>query len=219
MKLLDAVLARPVGQISPDQETSKKKSALELGAIEYCALFKTPKAAINLIDDGPTVGVALDRFLKAGHLAEARRLLAFSMDRRDSIWWAYLCALEAARHKEITTEQKKGLDLVLAWGLDPNDARRKKCKEAFKSCRPTSFVGSLCFATWLSGGSISPYAKRHIEPNPSACGKLCGVSVYLASVYFAPARWKTNLRHFIDTGILVAKGECPIPQPNGAEIV
>ncbi len=213
MNLLDAVLARPVGQASAVEAITPKKTAIEFDAAEICALFKTPNAALSLLDDNPTVGVAFDRFVGAGHLAEARRLLAYSMDRPDSIWWAYLCAMEAARQKEITPAQKKGLDLVLAWLVDPNDIRRKQCKEAIRSCKSTSFAGILCLAVWLSGGSISPYAPRPIEPNPFVCGKLCGVVVYLASVYFDPGRWKIYLKHFLDTGILVAKGALPIPNP------
>jgi hypothetical protein len=220
MKLLDAVLAQPVATSGRLVETLLEpplpKPFLDREANESCVLFSIPTTALNLLEDNPTVGVAFARFVDAGHLAEARRLLAYSMDRRDSIWWAYLCAMEAARHKEITPDQKKGLDLVLAWLLDPNDIRRKQCKEAIRSCKSTSFAGILCFAVWLSGGSISPYAPRPIEPKPHVCGKLCGVVVYLASVYFDAGRWKTYLRHFLETGMLVAQGQCPIPIPSEA---
>ncbi len=217
MKLLEAVLAQPVAspvkQGDPVPDLPVSTHPLKRRANEVCVLFKTPTVALNLIDDDPTVAVAFDRFIQAGHLAEARRLLAFAMDRRDAIWWAYLSAMEAARHKEFTTEQQKGLDLVLSWLIDPNDIRRKQCKEAMRNCKTTSIAGILCFAVWLSGGSISPYARRHIEPKPHVCGKLCGVVVYLSSVYFDPSRWTTYLKHFLDTGILVAKGECPMPLP------
>ena len=220
MKLLDAVLAQPVATSGRLVETllepTLPKPSLDREANEFCVLFNIPNTVLNLLDDNPTVGVAFTRFVDAGHLAEARRLLAYSMDRRDAIWWAYLCAMEAARHKQITEEQKKGLDLVLAWLVDPNDIRRKQCKEAVRSCKSTSFAGILCFAVWLSGGSISPYAPRPIEPKPHVCGKLCGVVVYLASVYFDPGRWKSYLRHFLETGMLVAQGQCPIPIPSEA---
>lgn len=220
MKLLDAVLARPVatseGVAGSVCEPPPVPHVLERQANEACVLFKLPNAVLGLLDDNPAVGVAFARFVDKGHLAEARRLLAYSMDRRDAIWWAYLSAMEAARHKQITEEQKKGLDLVLAWLLDPNDIRRKQCKEAVRSCKSTSFAGILCNAVWLSGGSISPYAPRPIEPKPYVCGKLCGVVVYLASVYFDPGRWKTYLRHFLETGMLVAQGQCPIPLPSEA---
>jgi hypothetical protein len=220
MKLLDAVLSRPVATVAqgvaiPGSAPGAVR-ALDLPAAEVCALFKTSQGALCLLDDGPGVAVALDRFVSSGHLAEARRLLAYAMERRDAVWWAFLCAAEALRHKPMEPSQARGLDLALAWLVNPSDSGRRECKNAIYACGPTSIAGILCLAVWLSGGSISPYAGRHIEPNPHACGKLCGAVVYLCSVYFDPIRWKTCLRHFIDTGLCVARGECPVPAPNEA---
>lgn len=213
MKLLDAVLARPVATIESSGTLSPPApfKALEQRAIEVASLFNASSIALKLLDDDPRLGTAVERMVDGGHLGEARRLLSHGMERRDSIWWAYLCAMEAIRHKDITAEQQIGFDLVLAWIMAPTDAKRKGCKNAIRSCGSTSMAGILCFAVWLSGGSISPYAKRHIEPNPHACGRLCSATVYLSSVYFDPGRWRSYLGHFIATGILVAKGDCPIP--------
>lgn len=213
MKLLDAVLARPVATIEspPVVSPTAPFKALEQRAIEVASLFQVPAIALRLLDDDPQLGIAVDRLVKGGHLAEGRRLLSYGMERRDSIWWAYLCAMEAIRHKDITAEQQVGFDLVLAWIMDPNDAKRKECKNAIRDCGSTSMAGILCLSVWHSGGSISPYAKRHIEPKPHVSGKLSGVVVYLASVYFDPARWRDYLRHFIANGKLVASGDCPAP--------
>ena len=214
MKLLDAVLARPVATIESSGALLSLPApfkALEQRAIEVAALFDAPSIALKLLDDDPQLGTAVERLVEGGHLGEARRLLSYGMERRDSIWWAYLCATEAIRHRDITAEQQIGFDLVLAWIMAPSDAKRKECKNAIRACGSTSMAGILCFAVWLSGGSISPYAKRHIEPKPHVCGKLIGVVVYLASVYFDPASWRDYLRHFISTGRQVASGDCPAP--------
>jgi len=172
MRLLDAVLARPVAE-TPGAEFAPP-GPMDLRAVEVCAVFKVPAPALRLLEDDPPVGIALERFLSEGHLPEARRMLAHAMTRRDAVWWAYLSAMEAC------------------------------------------IAGILCLAVWLSGGSVSPYPKRHIEPKPHVCAKLCAAGVYLSSVRFEPARWREHLRHFIDTGLAVIRGECAIPVPDDA---
>jgi hypothetical protein len=213
MRLLDAVLSRPVASqaAAGTGEPARRPGPLELRAAEVCAVFKAPAEALRLLDDDPAVGTALDRFLAAGHLPEARRMLAHAMERRDAVWWAYLCAMEAARHKPFTPEQETGFDRVLAWLVNPTDGGRRACKDAIRFCGTTSIPGILCLAVWLSGGSVSPYPKRHIEPRPHVCGKLSAAVVYLSSVRFDPGRWRDHLRHFIHTGLAIARGECTIP--------
>ncbi len=103
MKLLDAVLARPVATIDSSGALLSPPApfkALEQRAIEVAALFDAPSIALKLLDDDPQLGTAVERLVDGGHLGEARRLLSYGMERRDSIWWAYLCATEAIRHKE-----------------------------------------------------------------------------------------------------------------------
>ena len=214
MRLLDAVLARPLAETA--RVPSAPPGPMDLRAVEVCAVFKVPAPALRLLEDDPSVGTAMNRFLAESHLAEARRMLAHAMPRRDAVWWAYLSAMEAARHKPFTPEQENSLDRVLAWLVSPTDAGRRACREAIRACGSTSIAGILCLAVWLSGGSVSPYPKRHIEPKPHVCAKLCAAVVYLSSVRFEPGRWREHLRHFIDTGLAVVRGECAIPVPDDA---
>ena len=214
MRLLDAVLARPVAEATGAEFAPH--GPMDLRAVEVCAVFKVPAPALRLLEDDPPVGTALQRFLSEGHLPEARRMLAHAMTRRDAVWWAYLSAMEACRHKPFTPGQEAGLDRVLAWLVSPTDAGRRACREAIRACGSTSIAGILCLAVWLSGGSVSPYPKRHIEPKPHVCAKLCAAVVYLSSVRFEPARWREHLRHFIGTGLAVVRGECAIPVPDDA---
>lgn len=184
-------------------------SPLEKPAVDLCLLFRLPPAALRLLDDGPRVSEALERFTGSGHLAEARRLLAYALDKRDAVWWAYLSAREAIRHREVPPEHLRALEVAREWVNDPTDANRARCKRMIAECGTTSMAGILCFAVWLSGGSISPTPLRHVEPRPHLCGKLCGVVVYLASVHFDAGRFKNYLRHFLSVGTAIARGECP----------
>ena len=184
-------------------------SALQRPAQDLCLLFRLPASALSLLDDRPAVGVALERFIAAGHLAEARRLLAHSMDKRDAVWWGYLSAREAIRHRSVEPDHIIGLEAARAWINDPTDANRARCKAAIAACGTTSMAGILCFAVWLSGGSISPTPLRHVEPKSHLCGKLSAVVVYLASVHFDAGRFKQYLRHFLSVGTEIAQGACP----------
>lgn len=190
-------------------EVAVAPPALARPAVDLCLLFRLPPAALNLLDDAPSTGVALERFVANGHLAEARRLLAHALDKREAVWWGYLSAREAIRHREVGPAHLEALEAARAWVNEPTDANRVRCKQMIAACGTTSMAGILCFAVWLSGGSISPTPLRRVEPRPHLCGKLCGVVVYLASVHFDAGRFKTYLRHFLGMGTGIARGECP----------
>ena len=216
-QLLEAVLARPVAverlPSAPAEPWSVAAAlpvtALEKRAVEVCALFPLATASIRLLDDNPAVAVAMERFFSGGFLPEARRVLAYAMERRQAVWWAYLCTIEAIRHKEISSTQALAMHQVLTWILEPSDVNRKACKRLVRPCGVTSMVGILCMAVWVSGGSVSPHIKRHIEPKASVCGRLCGVVVYLASVFFDSGRYRQYTQHFLDMGLEIARGNLP----------
>ena len=216
-QLLEAVLARPVAverlPSAPAEPWSVAAAlpvtALEKRAVEVCALFPLATASIRLLDDNPAVAVAMERFFSGGFLPEARRVLAYAMERRQAVWWAYLCTSEAIRHKEISSTQALAMHQVLTWILEPSDVNRKACKRLVRPCGVTSMVGILCMAVWVSGGSVSPHIKRHIEPKASVCGRLCGVVVYLASVFFDSGRYRQYTQHFLDMGLEIARVNLP----------
>lgn len=213
-QLLNTVLDRPVAmagwQSAPTEPrpapVALPAPALDQRAVEVCALFTLEPASIRLLDDNPTVAVAMERFVSADFMPEARRVLAYAMERRLAVWWAYLCASEAIRHKEICSTQALAMHQVLTWILEPSDANRLACKELVGPCGLTSMVGNLCMAVWVSGGSISPCIQRHIEPEASLCGRLCGVVVYMASVFFDSGRYRECTQHFLNMGQEIARG-------------
>jgi hypothetical protein len=50
-----------------------------------------------------------------------------------------------------------------------------------------------------------------VLPQAHLCGRLCGVSVYLAAVQFDGQRYKQHLDHFIELGLQIARGELTLP--------
>jgi hypothetical protein len=213
-QLLNTVLDRPGAmagwQSSPAEPrpapVALPAAALNQRAAEVCALFTLEPASIRLLNDNPTVAVAMERFVSGDFMPEARRLLAYAMERRLAVWWAYLSASEAIRHKEICSTQALAMHQVLTWILEPSDANRMACKELLGPCGLTSMVGNLCMAVWVSGGSISPCIQMHIEPEASLCGRLCGVVAYMASVFFDSGRYRECTQHFLNMGQEIARG-------------
>jgi hypothetical protein len=61
-------------------------------------------------------------------------------------------------------------------------------------------------AVWVSGGSISSFIQRYIEPEASHCGRLCGAVVYMASEFFDSGRYRKCTQHFLDMGQEIARG-------------
>jgi len=96
--------------------------------------------------------------------------------------------------------------------LNPTEAGRRLCHELADAADSTTAGGVIGYAAFLSGGSMAPPECPPVLPMAHLCGRLCGVSVYLAAVHFNPAEYKKHLQHFLDIGLQVARGELAWPE-------
>ena len=70
-----------------------KKVSAKL-AREVCSQFELSNEAKVLLDEQVSPDAFLDRLLERGHLADAVRLLAFALPKREAVWWSCQCVRE-----------------------------------------------------------------------------------------------------------------------------
>ncbi|MBA4191480.1 MAG: hypothetical protein C0467_26165 [Planctomycetaceae bacterium] len=172
-----------------------------------CRLFALKPPARALLAPGLTTRDFFDVLVSAGHLADARRLLAHTMPARRSIWWATLCLHHAVEKAPFDTpEEGHAFEAAARWVVAPSEATRRAAEYAAWEAHPTTPAGILAMACFLSGGSISRPGLPHVCAAPHLSGRLSGVVVYLASVRFDPARYLRHLRDYLAIGQEIAAG-------------
>lgn len=185
-------------------------------AADVARLFRLSVPARALLTpDLPARGF-YDTLVSAGHLADARRLLAHAMPARRAIWWATLCLQHAAEKTPLATpEEELAFDAGVRWVLGPSEATRRGAESAGWAAKPTTSAGILAMACFLSSGNISRPGLPPVFAVPHLAGRLAGVVVYLASVRYDPAHYLHHLRQYLVIGQEVAAGR-NLP-PGGAE--
>jgi hypothetical protein len=176
-----------------------------------CELFDVSEEGQALLDPEATVEQQLAVWRQANLVADARRLLSHALPPRHSLWWALLTLTEAHRQKAYPPKVVSAILAARDFVLNPTEAGRRLCHELAEAADSTTAGGVIGYAAFLSGGSMAPPECPPVLPMVHLCGRLCGVSVYLAAVHFNPACYKEHLQHFLDIGLQVARGELAWP--------
>jgi hypothetical protein len=188
-------------------------------AADVCRLFKLKPPAAKMLTPNLTPQQFFGQLVEAGHLADARRLLAHSLPPRRAVWWASLCLHHSAGRKPLPTPAEEvAFAAAGRWIVEPTEANRRTAEKTGWAAKPTTAAGILAMAAFLSGGSMSRPGLPPVHPEAHICGRLCGVVVYLASVRFDPARYKQHLRQYLAVGLDVARGHLLPPAPDFVDV-
>ncbi|MCE9562702.1 MAG: hypothetical protein K8U57_11705 [Planctomycetes bacterium] len=176
-------------------------------ANDICRLFSLQQPARALLTPGLATQDFFRTLVSAGHLADARRLLAHAMPARRAIWWATLCLHHAVEKVPFETSEEAGaFEAATRWVVAPSEATRRQAEDAAWTADPTTAASILAMACFLADGSISRPGLPPVIAAPHLSGRLCGVVVYLASVRFDPAKYLHHLREYLAIGVEVAAG-------------
>ncbi|MFO0850716.1 MAG: hypothetical protein U0871_19490 [Gemmataceae bacterium] len=184
-------------------------------AAAVCRLFALKPPAAALLRPDHTPQAFFDELVAAGHLADARRLLAHALSAHRAVWWAALCLNHSERQKPFDSDaERSALAAAVGWCLAPSEPARRGCAAAARAAGQTTPAGVLATAAFVSSGSLSKPGLPAVVAEPHVCGRLCGVAVYLASVRYDPARYKAHLREYLAIGREVARGTLLTPNPD-----
>ena len=161
--------------------------------------------ALSLVARAVDAGAALETLVQAGLFTEAAKVLAFALPKRESVWWACMCA----RHTmppALTEADRQALEAAEKWVFKGEDTVRR---EAFAHAEKAGFSSPEAWAAvgaFWSGDSMSPVGQAAVAPAPHLCGTAVSGSVLLAAVRGEPARRPARLVRFVASGREIADG-------------
>lgn len=158
-----------------------------------------------VIQDDTDAAAAISRLEAAGFLTEAAKLMAHALPRRESVWWACMCAASTAPGDLTEADQLAQLHAE-QWVRRQTDELRRAAMECAESsgCRtPEAWTGIAAF--W-SGASIAPIGERPIAPLPQQTGSAVAAAVALAAVRGDAKRYPERLQRFLGSGRDIAAG-------------
>jgi hypothetical protein len=184
-------------------QTLTKIAGRELAGLR--PVLKLPAAAAAVVKDCRLVTEALDRLETGGFLIEATRLLAYTLPKREAVWWACMCAAHTAP-PDLQEPDRLAREGAERWVRQPNDKNRRA---AMQLAEATTFEqpDALCaYAVFWSGETIGPEDQPPVPPTPHMTGKMVAGAVFLAAVRRDPLRQDARLKRFLESGRNVAAG-------------
>ena len=148
---------------------------------------------------------ALERLAAGGFEAEAARLAAHALPRREAVWWACQCAVHTAP-PDLSADARAAREAAEEWVRRQTDElRRRAMAQAQASSFATPEAWAAVAAFW-SGGSMAPPDQPAVPPAAHLTGTAVAGAVALASVRGHPERQKARLSRFLDSAREIARG-------------
>lgn len=151
------------------------------------------------------VAEALDRLTAGGFLIEATRLVAHALPKRESVWWACMCAIHTAP-VDLPDADRKCREAAEDWVRQPAETSRRA---AFDLAQASGFgtpEAWAAMAAFWSSGSMAPEGQPVVPPAPHLTGTAVAGSVALAAVRGDVARRNARLHRFLESGRNIAMG-------------
>ena len=134
---------------------------------------------------------------------DAVRLIAYSLPKREAVWWAWVCARRAAGESP-PAPIAASLSATERWIAHPDDASRRAAMEAAEQADLGTPAGCAGLAAFFSGGSIAPPDAPATPPDERMSARAVAGSVVLAAVASEPERAAEKFAAFVQQGLDVA---------------
>jgi len=169
-------------------------------------------ASLDLSDEAK--GVLLNEMTPAQYVqqlidkalyTDAIMFLAAGLAKRESTWWACLCARSTLSDKSPDSDVK-AIALAEAWVYKPT---QENCRLTLSAAEATGFksaAGWSAMAAFWSGDNISPVDSAVVPPPNDLTGKAVNGAVLLAAAQAEPAKIVEYQQLFINQGIDIANG-------------
>jgi len=167
----------------------------------------------NVSDDGKQVlqpGHTPPHYLSAltgaGLGADAVRLLAHALPRREGVWWAWATAKKAAGDTP-PAPVKAALDATERWIAQPTEDNRRQAHARAEAAGFDTPAGCAALAAFLSGPTVAPaHIEQPVPPPDYGAAKAIAGAVIVAAVSGDPAKAPEQLHASVAQGLeVVAK--------------
>ena len=135
---------------------------------------------------------------------EAIRFLAFSLPKRECVWWAWVCARKASGAQP-APPVRVALEATERWIVQPTDEHRRAAMESAQAADVGTPAGCAALAAFFTGGSIAPPNVQTVPPGEFMTAKAVTGSIMLSAVINEPQRAAEKFREFLALGLEVAE--------------
>ena len=159
--------------------------------------------AVVIPDTAPQISI--ERLIAAGFYADAIKLLAHGLPKRESVWWACLAARKA-QTAETSEDNINALLATEAWAKKPTEENRLRCKAlGEKTQYKTAASWAATAANWCTG-SMTPPGEPEVQPPPFLYAHAVAGCITLAAATIDPEAIDDYYKHFLAQGINLARG-------------
>lgn len=151
------------------------------------------------------IEAALDRLEAAGFALEAVRVLAHALPKRESVWWACMCATATAP-SDLAEPDQLARQNAEQWVRRQTDDLRQAAMEFAETGGCLTAEAWTGIAAFWSGDSIAAPGQPPIAPLPDQAGAAVAAAVSLAAVRGDGTRYPERLRRFLSSGRDIAAG-------------
>jgi hypothetical protein len=164
-----------------------------------------PAEAAALLAGIGTPAEAIGALAAAEFLAEAARLAAHALPRREAVWWACMCARHTAP-AEPPPLAVQVCEAAETWVRRPGeDAGRAAWGLANQLGFEAAESWAAAGAFWAGESMSEPHLPK-VPPPPHLTGTAVACAILLASVRHAPLRREERLRRFLASAGEIAAG-------------
>lgn len=121
------------------------------------------------------------RALRQRSPADALDFIGHALPRLEAVAWAAHVLDQESRRRALSQRDRLALDSALRWTGDPDDANRRRARDAADGAGPRSPERLLGYAVFFSGGSLSEPDLPPVLPPASVCGRLAANAVKIAA--------------------------------------
>jgi hypothetical protein len=174
-------------------------------AAAVCADIELGAAALGQLNADIGPALFLRRLIDNALHADAIHFLARALPKRESTWWACLCA-RAVLGETPDPAILKALEAAERWVYQPSEDNRRL---AFAAAQATQFdhpASWAAMAAFWSGGSMAPPEVPVVPPADNLAGKAVAGAVLLAAVRAEPEKATEKYLRFLEQGIDIASG-------------
>ena len=153
----------------------------------------------------PDAATGVDRLAGVDRPADALRLIAHALPKREAVWLACMCA-RAVPDLAPTPLDDAALAAAELWVRRPDDASRRAAMAAAQAsgCRgPEAWAAVAAF--W-SGGSMAPEGQPEVPPADNLTGVAVAGAMMLAAARHGPERGPERLQRFLVAARDIAAG-------------
>jgi hypothetical protein len=195
----------------PAMDQDQRSKQWDDAAGPVCQRAGVGDEARGLLTDVLSTRGYLDVLAGRGLYADAIKVLAHAMPKREGVWLACLCAAEAVG-PEPSPSSASALEAARAWVIDPTDANRRAAFPEAEAAGMGTPAGCAAASAYFSGGSLAPPDLPAVPPPEHVTARLVAAALTLAAVIKEPEKASEKFAAFLRIGLEVAAGQRPWPQ-------